>query len=376
MTINRDNYETFFLLYVDNELSATEKTAVEAFAAQHADLQEELLQLRNTVLPADELMFTDKLDLFKSTLTAGPIEEKLLLHLDNELPQPQIKKLEQVIAENASVLSDWEALRLTKLDGSEKIVFPDKPSLYRKEKDNVVAGRFIRWAIAAALLGAGFFIGITFTNKKADQPRESVAKKDNQVNSQQPVNNVKETKSGNEAAIASTNDVKAIPIAVTLDASQQTNRATDNADAIKDRLQSTVASITQQEQNSNELNRNNNEKQLAQNDHKVLTIKNYQPAERISPEKTDAEMVLNVPKKRPDLTDINVFENGKNSFASVTNLNDKNPDETHILYMNEEDVSRSKVGGLFRRIKRTVERTANIKTGNSLKIAGFEIALK
>jgi hypothetical protein len=43
------------------------------------------------------------------------------------------------------------------------------------------------------------------------------------------------------------------------------------------------------------------------------------------------------------------------------------------LYMDEDDVKRSKAGGFFRKVKRFVARTANIKSGNTLQIAGFEI---
>ena len=43
MNINRDNYEEFFLLYADNELSVQEKNAVEDFVRQHPDLEEELV---------------------------------------------------------------------------------------------------------------------------------------------------------------------------------------------------------------------------------------------------------------------------------------------------------------------------------------------
>ena len=44
--------------------------------------------------------------------------------------------------------------------------------------------------------------------------------------------------------------------------------------------------------------------------------------------------------------------------------------------MNEEKVKKSKVGGFFKRVKSLVERTANLKTGNTLQIAGFEIGAK
>ena len=39
MNITRYNYETYFFLYADNELSEQEKKLVEAFAEQHPDLK-------------------------------------------------------------------------------------------------------------------------------------------------------------------------------------------------------------------------------------------------------------------------------------------------------------------------------------------------
>ena len=47
-----------------------------------------------------------------------------------------------------------------------------------------------------------------------------------------------------------------------------------------------------------------------------------------------------------------------------------------IFYIDEDEVKRSKIGGFFKKVKRMVERTAKIKTGNSISIAGFEIASK
>ena len=47
--------------------------------------------------------------------------------------------------------------------------------------------------------------------------------------------------------------------------------------------------------------------------------------------------------------------------------------QNKILYMDEEDVKRSKVGTAFKKFKRMIERTAKIKTGHPIRIAGFQI---
>ena len=65
MNINRHNYEEFFLLYVDNELSAAERNAVELFVQQNPDLGEELQLLEQSVVSHDEIIFEDKQRLLK-----------------------------------------------------------------------------------------------------------------------------------------------------------------------------------------------------------------------------------------------------------------------------------------------------------------------
>jgi hypothetical protein len=65
MEINRNNYETFFLLYLDRELKPSEMSEVEKFVNDNADLQKELSLLRQTVLIPAQTEFDQKELLFR-----------------------------------------------------------------------------------------------------------------------------------------------------------------------------------------------------------------------------------------------------------------------------------------------------------------------
>jgi hypothetical protein len=65
MEINRNNYETFFLLYLDRELSPADRLSVEKFLGEHTDLQKEFALLQQTVYSPVDVVFDDKKSLFR-----------------------------------------------------------------------------------------------------------------------------------------------------------------------------------------------------------------------------------------------------------------------------------------------------------------------
>jgi hypothetical protein len=60
MNINRDNYEEYFLLYIDRELSGDEQKALESFVRRNPDLEKELERLKQTVAPPPVIVFENK----------------------------------------------------------------------------------------------------------------------------------------------------------------------------------------------------------------------------------------------------------------------------------------------------------------------------
>lgn len=128
--ITRDNYEEFFLLYVDNELSATDRQLVERFVADNPDLGEEWESLLQCRMEPGQFIFPGKEELIK----------------EEENPWP-----EKIFEPDLS------------------IICPGKESLYRKEKDRRIV-LYPWWRIAAAALvliaaGGYFFLPV----KKQDQ---------------------------------------------------------------------------------------------------------------------------------------------------------------------------------------------------------------
>ena len=154
MNITRHNYEEYFILYMDNELTQAERRMVEDFVLLHPDLKEELDLLQQFKLTPDtSIVFSGKEELLKgqeaSMVNLSNYEEYLLLYTDNELNPAQRAAVEQFAAENLAVQKELNLLRFTRLQ-PEVVEFPDKASLYRREEK--VRAMPVRWWRAAAAI--------------------------------------------------------------------------------------------------------------------------------------------------------------------------------------------------------------------------------
>jgi hypothetical protein len=172
MQINRTNYENFFLLYVDGELSTTEMQAVERFAMENSDLGSELDALLETKLSAeDSFSFVDKEVLYRTASNAINeinYEEQFLLFLDNELTESENEQTRSFLVAHPELQASFELLQQTKLP-QETISFGDKSVLYQKEASKPVAIGWWRMAVAAAMIGLMVMVwNLLPTSKQVD----------------------------------------------------------------------------------------------------------------------------------------------------------------------------------------------------------------
>ncbi len=384
MNINRHNYEEFFLLYVDNELSAADKKTVDVFVQENPDLQMELMLLQQTIVVSDDIVL-DKKDWLFMEEGIPALQENLLLYADNELSGSDIKTVEALLATDKSARAEWNILQQTKLQPDTTVVFADKQSLYRTEGGRVIGLKWWRAVAAAILLGFGLWAGVSMYKNNFKTNGAEVIAKGNETKTVQPENN----------APVNSNIAKAQPTEI-VNSKNTTNTAFQN-------------NISAQPTENNKLPAKKIIKQntIVQKDNIAVQKENPKPGNNLPKSyleninnKGSNEIVRNnvIPEN-----DNNINGSGINSIIVKTNPNERltNPvadinksntdltataipvvnkstgeNNNRFLDIDESKGKRTMLGGLLRKAKRMVERTTNIKTGDGLKVAGFEIALK
>jgi hypothetical protein len=369
MQINRHNYEEFFLLYVDNELSAAERKTVELFVQENADLKAELNMLQQTVFNADEVVFENKNSLLKEEVTA--MQENLLLYIDDELSTADKLNVEQLLKADTHANKELALLQQTKLKADTAIVFANKKSLYRKEGGRIIELPWRRIAAAAILLGFGTWATISFINTKT--PAEGV----NVANNQSKAATPKQT-------------VNTAPVTTLPQQPSTVNDVNPTVAKVGDAVKSSVVKNSQQA--NNKLQQSVSEKQndsiiVAKEELKRPTNNLPQPYKNFNNNNSNERLYSDVTPKNAATDKINsgltnsvvVANNITNNsdvsgYALHANYTDDNADNN--LSTDDNKGRKTKLGGFIRKVKRLVERTTEDPSGKGIKVAGFDIAIK
>jgi hypothetical protein len=383
MTINLDNYEQVFSLYVDNELSAAGREAVEAFLKTYPYLQEELELLQHTKLIPEAVSFFDKSSLLKPVIS-DEMQSSLLLHLDKELGKTAGQDLEKEIAGNELLNKEWQLLQKTKLSPADTIEFPYKEDLYRKEDNRVIRMPWLRWAAAAVVLGFGIYMTATLirpaagpaemvANEGVNPPAKTSVPAVQQTNvndpliENSPVTNEPKQALDQQYAANTENKVKTEPKPV--DDGKQLEKIKKNAGQQNEMLVAAQPKKLVEKNKTGIVNQQeiNNEPEFSGNRIAALQTKNSGNTINLNEINSSSRV------KNPVIDDL--INPSSSPYAQTASLNfDQN--DNSVFLMDEDNISRSKAGILLKKLKRNVERRANLKPGKSLRIAGFEFAVK
>lgn len=360
MNINRHNYESFFLLYTDNELCAADRNTVEIFVKDNADLKQELDMLQQSIVQPDKITFKAKNNLLKPEIFTTSTEEKLLLYIDKELSVPMMKELEIMMAADDKLSTELSLLQQTKLSVDSNIVFADKHFLYRQEKNRVIPFGWWKLAAAGVFIGFGIWGMKVYVNKPGAVTAIEVAGKIT-VQPSNPVIETPANKLPEESTVATTQ------IAVTEENS--TPKRVKQAVQIKEqRVIVPQEKVLVKEEKINNKPGNNLPKPYFENINKPGS--NQNEIASVSPQTQQDNFNAGTDKKtQPALNNNNVY-----TAVFSESANDNKEDQFTFL---DDEPKKSRIGGLLRKAKRLLERNTKMKTGdNNVKVANLEFAIQ
>ncbi|MBS1641268.1 MAG: hypothetical protein JSR11_02225 [Bacteroidetes bacterium] len=335
MNINRNNYEEFFLLYIDNELNAEQKAAVDAFIVQNPDLAIELKALQQTIMPLTNIQFEGKETLLKNENTfinTNNYEENFLLYVDDELNNIEKTEVETFVLQHPQLQQAFTLLQQTKLT-PETIIYPNKNELYKKEKRKIVYLSWQRFAVAAAVLG---LIVLSYT----------LVQKPTTINK----NNIVSTKTMVNTHAQTTTDKNDINNVAQPNASNK-NEENNNVAATKH-----FVTLPQTKKSNNlPIPLNNNQSKeiiISDNDNKVIA----QTEPVVKPNNTIAKPTETITIKNNDITEkptiITTASNNNNTYVQPTvykELNTDDEDENNPVYVGNLKLNKTKVKNLLRK---------------------------
>ena len=158
--INRLNYESFVIDYLDGSLDAIETACFIAFLENNPDIKEEIAELNEVVIVSDDSAFMKKASLKKkqiisvSSIDEENYEEFFIAHNEGDLSDTQEAALEDFLDKNGGLNDEFELHGKLKVQ-PPRVIFLDKESL--KHRSYVGVAWYSSAAAAILLIMASWF---------------------------------------------------------------------------------------------------------------------------------------------------------------------------------------------------------------------------
>ncbi len=149
MMITKENYEIYFLDYLEGNLRVDLVDEFIEFLQQYPELKEELETFQMHQVPDASIEFPAKEALFKSRFDSdNEFDNAAIAMLENELPADGLENLLNHIAQNPERKKDLTILKNTFLNADERIVFGHKNNLYKSSPSK----KIVLWASRVAAI--------------------------------------------------------------------------------------------------------------------------------------------------------------------------------------------------------------------------------
>jgi hypothetical protein len=147
MKITRENYEPFFMDYIEGNLPENMIDQFLDFLNQNPDLKEELHLFEEVNLPEENVVFQGKSQLHKSAADETQrLENIAIAYLEGDWDADENKTVETYLSTNPEFKREYDLFAKTQLRPDFGIKYPEKQKLYRKSGATVA----MKWVARAA----------------------------------------------------------------------------------------------------------------------------------------------------------------------------------------------------------------------------------
>lgn len=174
MKISRNNYEAFFVDYLEGKLDEKLVDDFIEFLQQNPDLKEELSLFENISIGQEEITFNKKELLLKEKYDVEhEFNSAAIASLEGEIPASEKAEFEKYLTKHPEKQKEADLFKLTKLQPDETIVFSRKNKLFKKESGRTILFWSMRVA-AVFIVALSVYIYIDKTPKTL-KPENQIA---------------------------------------------------------------------------------------------------------------------------------------------------------------------------------------------------------
>jgi len=174
MKINRNNYEAWFIDYLEGNLDEKLVDDLIEFLQQNPDLKEELSLFETVSLEQEEITFNKKELLFKEKYDAeNEFNQAAIASVEGEISASEKTEFENYLSTHPEKQKEAELFKQTKLQPDESIIYNRKNKLYRRPAGKTI----LMWTTRAAAVIIVALTVYTFIEKSSNKviPENQVA---------------------------------------------------------------------------------------------------------------------------------------------------------------------------------------------------------
>jgi hypothetical protein len=130
--ITLDNYEEFFLDYMEGNLSAQEQIVLDDFLVQNPELKEELEEMELFSLAEEDVQMGK--ESLKEIPFKSNFDDFCVAKIEGDLSLEEEFMFDEFVNANPNRIEDVKLYKKTKLNPDHSIIYPDKESLQKKKR--------------------------------------------------------------------------------------------------------------------------------------------------------------------------------------------------------------------------------------------------